>query len=250
VTAKELDMVRDASVCAEGLLDFIDLAFGSVRDGDDEGARDALRTFGDALGLAAALTELFRWHRDAFANVRRSDGQGPVVFASPYLGNEEEPSAHAGWARLRGLCRTYAEDPAVRPAVFLKCSGITEALVSEIRCGMTRERSALVQEGRRTEPPDGPACSEDFRSLSWGEEHYTFSIKQADCIKVLVKAWVSGAPFVSQEHVLEEVEGEDENSQSERLRLRDVFRKHPAWGTLIVQPPDGRGGMYGRTKPR
>jgi hypothetical protein len=68
----------------------------------------------------------------------------------------------------------------------------------------------------------------DFRSVHWFGQDHTFTASQAACVKVLWEAWEQGHPEVSQLAVLVEVEKASE-------RLVDLFKGHPAWGTMIVR---------------
>lgn len=77
--------------------------------------------------------------------------------------------------------------------------------------------------------------SPDYRVFDSGDgASYQFGPTQAAAVRVLHEAWVAGQPVLSQEAVLEAAD-------SDSSRLADVFRRHPAWGVLIV--PAG-GGMY------
>lgn len=76
--------------------------------------------------------------------------------------------------------------------------------------------------------------SPDFRSVVWFGEPYTFTPTQAAIVEKLWEAWEDDCPGVGQVALLEAV-GSDSN------RLRDVFKDHPAWGTMIVS---GAKGMY------
>jgi len=75
--------------------------------------------------------------------------------------------------------------------------------------------------------------SSDFRSCRWGTEQFTFTAQQAACIRVLWESRQRGTPDLSQITVLAEVESA--MADSRKPRLRDLFRKHPAWGTMIVK---------------
>jgi hypothetical protein len=72
--------------------------------------------------------------------------------------------------------------------------------------------------------------SEDFRSVRWNGEVYDFSTSQAIVMEKLWQAWQDGTPAVAQETLLEAAE-------SEGNQLRDLFKRHPAWGKVIVQGP-------------
>lgn len=69
----------------------------------------------------------------------------------------------------------------------------------------------------------------DFRSVRWDGALYEFTSLQAQCVRLYWEAFKNGTPGLAEGTVLEEVKAGD------RQRLRDVFRDHPAWGTMIVQ---------------
>ena len=83
---------------------------------------------------------------------------------------------------------------------------------------------------RRAESPS-VGHSEDYRSVRWYGENYLFSAKQAACVKVLWFAWENKTPYLADGTVLAMA------GIGEKQRLRDVFKKHLAWGTMIVQGP-------------
>lgn len=67
----------------------------------------------------------------------------------------------------------------------------------------------------------------DFRSLAWGDAQYAFTPSQAAVVKVLWEARDNRTPDVGEQFILEAVD-------SCGSRLRDIFSKNPAWGTLIL----------------
>lgn len=88
-------------------------------------------------------------------------------------------------------------------------------------------------------------CSDDFRSVAWGTEQFSFTAQQAACIGVLWKHFTNGTSEVGQEYVLEHVD-------SSATRLRDVFKVgseiHPAWGKLITKGLTK--GVYRLSEPK
>lgn len=74
--------------------------------------------------------------------------------------------------------------------------------------------------------------SQDFASVYWFGKLYTFSPNQAACIRVLWEAWNNKTPVLG-EPAIQEAAGVDSN-------LRNVFRDHEAWDTLITSPSKGR----------
>jgi hypothetical protein len=97
------------------------------------------------------------------------------------------------------------------------------------------EQSPHIVLGGRKEDPIvfGP----DFHSCRWGSKQFTFTEMQAACARVLWEARQRGTPDVSGKTVLEEAESA--MVDSERPRLRDLFRDHPAWRTMIVSASKG-----------
>ena len=89
-------------------------------------------------------------------------------------------------------------------------------------------------EERGESPVPQASHSPDFRSVRCGPL-YSFSAAQAACIKVLWNAWKNGTPEVGDATILEAAE-------SETARLSDVFRGHPAWGSMIVPGSTKSGG--------
>ena len=82
-----------------------------------------------------------------------------------------------------------------------------------------------------TEPlPSGMKAtrSRDFASVNWFGRLYTFTPAQRDVVALLWDAWKNDTPFVSQASLLD-------CSDAERARLRDIFKNHPAFGTMIRQ---------------
>jgi hypothetical protein len=89
--------------------------------------------------------------------------------------------------------------------------------------------------------------SPDFRSLSWFGTEYFLTEKQAKVVKALWEAREKGSPDVAQEFLLRACD-------SDGVRLVDLFRRSPAWGSLIVScrrgayrlpdPPENRGPAY------
>ena len=78
--------------------------------------------------------------------------------------------------------------------------------------------------------PDDPprvSYSPDFCAVSWHDGTlYTFTGMQREVVAALFRAHEDGHEWVSQETLLELAE-------SESLRLRDLFKGHPAWGVMI-----------------
>lgn len=76
-------------------------------------------------------------------------------------------------------------------------------------------------------PPARATHSPDFRSVNFYGHLYRFSPTQAAIVAELWRAWEEGNPEIGQAALLEAA---DAASRS----LRDVFRRSPAWGVLIL----------------
>jgi hypothetical protein len=69
--------------------------------------------------------------------------------------------------------------------------------------------------------------SQDYTAVNWYGRKYQFTPAQRPIIAALIEAMRNGTPALSIATLLEIAE-------SEGKRLRDIFRKHPAWQQLIV----------------
>ena len=72
-----------------------------------------------------------------------------------------------------------------------------------------------------------PAHADDFRSVHWFGTQYSFTPKQAVCIKILWEHWERRTPDVGDQTILE-------LADLSSSRLDAVFRDCTAWGTMIV----------------
>lgn len=96
-----------------------------------------------------------------------------------------------------------------------------------------RNGDGAAEPDSRRPSPDPPARhGDDYRSVHWFGSDYLFNGTQAAVVKVLWEAWEDGEPVVGGETLLEA-------AAMDNSRIRDIFRGHPAWGTMIV--PVGRG---------
>lgn len=100
-----------------------------------------------------------------------------------------------------------------------------------------RTGQPVVTELNPREPTENeePRAGDDYATVTWRGTVYTFTPKQRSVVAALWMAWKRGVPFVAQQTLLEVAE-------SDNGRLRDLFKKHPAWGTVIVA-----GISYGGT---
>jgi hypothetical protein len=73
--------------------------------------------------------------------------------------------------------------------------------------------------------------SRDFCSVHWYGQDYVFAPSQAYVVKLLWEAWENATPAVHQQTLLDHVGSS--MADNSKPRLRDLFRKHPAWGTMI-----------------
>ncbi len=82
-----------------------------------------------------------------------------------------------------------------------------------------------------------PKRRENFHQVYWpGRGTFTLSRLQARIVETLWDAQEQGRPSVSQAELLR-------NADSDCTRLRDLFRRSPAWGALVLQDPE-RPGYY------
>ena len=70
--------------------------------------------------------------------------------------------------------------------------------------------------------------SPDFRSVDWGGQKFSFTGQQAAVVKILWESFENGTPEVGDAYL-------QETTDSNADRLKDVFRKHGAWATMIVE---------------
>ena len=82
-------------------------------------------------------------------------------------------------------------------------------------------------------------AGEGYASVYWRGHRFSFTKKQAYIIELLHEQWKMGCPDVRQDTLLDSlgIIGKD-------ARLRQVFRKHDAWGTLIIHAEGSPRGTY------
>jgi hypothetical protein len=135
----------------------------------------------------------------------------------------------------------FQEQPQTSPEVIQAPDDLTNRLHAGASppapAGADRRQESAAAAGPSGALPDfprkdAPAArhSIDFRSVHWFGADHTFSATQAACVQVLWEAWENGTPEVGQATILEHPEVEAESK-----RLVDVFKGHPAWGTMIVK---------------
>jgi len=90
--------------------------------------------------------------------------------------------------------------------------------------------------------------SSDYRCVNWFGETLSFSPTQAEVVKLLIEAYEAGIPdvdagmLVGDGSFLQDGLKATGKKPSAAKRVRDIFRDHVAWGTIIV--PGGSKGTY------
>lgn len=82
--------------------------------------------------------------------------------------------------------------------------------------------------------------SVDFASVIWFGTSYAFTGSQARVVALLWRAWLDGVPNLRQETLLDA-------AGSVSGRLANLFKGHPAWGTMIV--PGAAKGTFRLADP-
>jgi hypothetical protein len=110
---------------------------------------------------------------------------------------------------------------------------LAAAALAEVRA-VRAELAAYLDQKQTPQLPDA-RHSPDFRSVHWYGKDYAFTASQAACVRVLWAAWETRTPDVGQETILVE-------AGAESKRLSHIFKRHPAWGTMI-QPGRTKGAF-------
>jgi hypothetical protein len=76
----------------------------------------------------------------------------------------------------------------------------------------------------------GVRYANDYSTVKWGDETFTFTKKQRRVVQALFAARREG-------HELHQ-QGLLDAADSDATRLRDLFRDHPAWGSMIAPGED------------
>ncbi len=92
---------------------------------------------------------------------------------------------------------------------------------------MPQKKAGQEAEEIEQNPPEA-RHSIDFRSVHWFGTDYNFTANQAAAVKILWEAWENGTPDVGGDTLAVEVD-------SESRRARDIFKGHPAFGSMICQ---------------
>lgn len=194
-------------------------AVGLLRDQDIPRHWEALATAKEALhGLPADL----RGQLDEISNrnwvnhTRRILNDLSVRYLHPSFleSPQESPGFPNTVADLVDLCRRRSSIDGWR-------KNLTEL----------RER---IKQLKACEPKVGddttvPAHSTDFRSVNWFGAEYSFTVSQAKVVALLWDAWTNNTPDIGDETLLQAIDHEYPPAS-----LRNLFRAHSAWGTMIV----------------
>jgi hypothetical protein len=125
------------------------------------------------------------------------------------------------------------------------CYAVLKVAVSEYtEIDVTRLRTYLKNIRKELKPPF--RFSSDYRSAKWGDKAFVFTLRQAACLSVMHREgdWLGAEDIlfrapkiypVKSAQVQRELSGLDRTS-----RLRDLFKGHSAWGTMIVSHPTTR----------
>ena len=119
----------------------------------------------------------------------------------------------------RFMVRRYPGE-ALRSLTLRLQSGGRIVLPASIRCVVAEAEQRSPQTNQTSHSPD-------FRSVNYYGHLFRFSATQAPVVKMLWEASKDGSPDVGQ-HTLLETAGSTSN------RLVDLFKRSPAWGSLIV----------------
>lgn len=121
---------------------------------------------------------------------------------------------------------------------------VARVLNGKIQIEIDIAASVVPERGKWKAAPDvlgdGQAvAAPDFATVAWFGRLFTFGKKQAIVVGELWIARSEGYEWVTQDHLLRE-------AGADSACLRDLFRNHPAWGTLIqsAMPHGGQPGTY------
>ena len=124
---------------------------------------------------------------------------------------------------------------------ILECDGLIEVTFftnGDALPFITGKGLKLEKIAQTAPQPDPPPISEtssesqefqhspDYASVNWRGQEYQFTKNQATCVRLLHEAWLEGTPYLSADYLLSEI--------LSASRMSDLFKRHPAWGSLIV----------------
>ncbi len=153
---------------------------------------------------------------------------------------------------LREQSRQVSETLAALRVLYRDRFAQTRGLVEETFAELREKAPALVRDIEVTSPAGSrekpipanlkeqvhePRHSEGYRMVWWRGEEFSFGLIQAACIAVLWETWPDDA-WLLQDKIIDRAEkliGDEIDSK----RLSDIFRRHPAWGTMIVGSGNG-----------
>jgi hypothetical protein len=128
----------------------------------------------------------------------------------------------------------------VNPSALMDLGKALGTVVSTNRVGGQPAKTAIAPVASGKEKVV-PTHSGDFTEVDWYGTRYWFVGLQAKAIELLWPEWEKGMGL----H--EKYIGNKAESDSNNFRLAHVFRKHPAWRTMIV--PAGGKGRYMLKRP-
>ena len=88
--------------------------------------------------------------------------------------------------------------------------------------------AAATASASTAEPERDADHSPDWSSVRWFGREHTFNPTQAAIVAVLWQAWARGTPDVHGRTLLREADSFAED-------VRDVFRGHAAWGSMVMR---------------
>jgi hypothetical protein len=147
------------------------------------------------------------------------------------------------------VTRLSLPGPAIAPAL-----AADQPVIVELRLGedLAAALAALARLLPAIAPAQAPASptrpgaphAPDWSSVVWNDVRYMLTPKQRLVVAELWRAWEAGIDFLSGAYLLERAE-------SDQSKLWYLFRKSPAWGTLIVpgEPYGGPGDTYRLAPP-
>lgn len=126
-------------------------------------------------------------------------------------------------------------------------------ILNEGKRGPGGRPAADIPPAQKEAADDEARHAPDFRSVFWFGKTYTFTPKQAACVKLLWEAWENKTPDVGQTTILAGAEDAlDARGLGEQLtrgaRFVDVFKQSGAWQKMIV--PGQKKGTVRLQEPR
>lgn len=168
---------------------------------------------------------------------------GDVVMATMHAAVLQKACNIARWQDTFDSLKDYREFLTQKPQVSLLNLPDTTELINMAVVPLRLMSESKLAQNLLVTPKGAAVHSPDFRSVRWHGTEYSFTGNQAACVKVLWDAWQNGASDVGDEMLLNAVD-----AASPPRSLRDVFRDHPAWGTMIVA--GGSKGSHRLAEPK